>query len=201
MTKIRHIVASESQAAVSLMARAFFDDPLTVWIFPDAEARGELNASFEALNVRAAVQRGHAYELTDGSGAALWAPPGVDLHDEAGIEEVVELIRSADPERADEVLGGLLQTIAARPETPHFYLAEIGVVPEAWGRGLGSRLLRDGLERCDRYGHPAYLDATSLLNVALYRRHRFEVTQEIQLSNGPTLWGMWREPRSSCGPE
>ena len=197
MTTIRHIVASRSEAAVSLLARAFFDDPLTVWIFPDAGARRELNVSFEALNVRAALQRGHAYELTDGSGAALWAPPGVELHDEAGLEEVVELIRSADPERADEVLGGLLQVNAAHPETPHFYLAEIGVAPEAWGRGLGSRLLRDGLERCDGYGHPAYLDATSPLNVTLYERHGFEVTHEIQLPNGPTLWGMWR--KSGCG--
>jgi len=193
---IRHIPASESQAAVSVLASAFLDDPLTVWSSPDADVRREFNHSLEAINVRCAIQRGHAYEMTDGSAVALWVSPGVELLDEAAIGEVAEIIRSADPARASFVFEGFLKILAAQPKEPHFHLTDIGVAPEAQGRGLGSRLLRDGLDHCDRYGCPAYLEATSTASAALYRRHGFEVVQEIELPDGPTLFGMWRKAGS-----
>lgn len=63
------------------------------------------------------------------------------------------------------------------------------------GRGVGSALMRPVLETCDRDGVPAYLEATSERNKRLYLRHGFEVTDEIRLPDGPTLWRMWRAPR------
>jgi len=197
VSEVRHIVPAEVESAAALLSRAFFDDPLTVWMFPAPETRAEFNNSFETTTVAAVVQGGHAYQMADGSGAAIWTPPGVDVLDDSAVANIAEIIRSANPERADEVLGGLLQMHTNHPETPHFALMEIGVVPEARGRGLGSRLLRDRLDRCDHYGHPAYLDATSSQNVALYRRHGFEVIHETQLPDGPNISGMWRKP--GCG--
>ena len=51
------------------------------------------------------------------------------------------------------------------------------------------------LETCDRERVPAYLEATSERNKLLYLRHGFEVTDEIPLPDGPTMWPMWRSPR------
>ncbi|MDP9345553.1 MAG: GNAT family N-acetyltransferase, partial [Actinomycetota bacterium] len=45
-------------------------------------------------------------------------------------------------------------------------------------------------------GLPAYLEASSPRNRALYERHGFSVTEELKLPrNGPPLWLMWRDPR------
>jgi hypothetical protein len=56
------------------------------------------------------------------------------------------------------------------------------------------------LSRCDEQGLPAYLEASSPRNRALYERHGFEVTEELKLPrSGPPLWLMWREPRRSTG--
>ncbi len=63
------------------------------------------------------------------------------------------------------------------------------------GRGFGSSLMAPVLERCDRDGVPAYLEATSERNKQLYLRHSFEVTDEVPLPDGPTMWPMWRSPR------
>jgi predicted GNAT family N-acyltransferase len=60
-------------------------------------------------------------------------------------------------------------------------------------------LLREVLQRCDRDRTPAYLEATSPENVRLYRRHGFEVTGEICLPDGPSLWPMWRAPNPAQG--
>jgi GNAT superfamily N-acetyltransferase len=86
---------------------------------------------------------------------------------------------------------------------PHLYLrlGEIWVTaepvdPAAHGRGTGSALLAPVLERCDRVGAGAYLNAGSPRSRELYRRHGFEVTEEFSLPfEGPPLWRMWRPPR------
>jgi hypothetical protein len=67
---------------------------------------------------------------------------------------------------------------------------------QAFALGFGAALLRPMLERCDADGVPAYLEATSPRNRALYERHGFEVTEELKLpAGGPPIWLMWREPR------
>ncbi|MGB0096249.1 MAG: GNAT family N-acetyltransferase, partial [Solirubrobacteraceae bacterium] len=61
-------------------------------------------------------------------------------------------------------------------------------------QGIGSALMKPMLDRCDRDGMPAYLEATSERNRRLYLRHGFDVTGEIRLPDGPSMWPMWREP-------
>jgi hypothetical protein len=50
------------------------------------------------------------------------------------------------------------------------------------------------LARVDADGMPAYLESSNELNLALYRRHGFEVTSEVAIPGGPRTWPMWREP-------
>jgi ribosomal protein S18 acetylase RimI-like enzyme len=81
------------------------------------------------------------------------------------------------------------------PDEPHYYLPFIGIDPEWQGRGLGAALMRPILDRCDKGGIPAYLEATTPRNLALYERHGFEVTEEFQFAKGaPPMWRMWRKP-------
>jgi hypothetical protein len=52
------------------------------------------------------------------------------------------------------------------------------------------------LERCDREGARAYLDATSERNKRLYERHGFQAEDPFASPGGPPLWPMWRQPAS-----
>ena len=61
---------------------------------------------------------------------------------------------------------------------------------------IGSALLHEVLDRADREHLPAYLEATSPRNRALYERHGFEVTGELRCADCPPLWAMWRAPRA-----
>lgn len=75
----------------------------------------------------------------------------------------------------------------------HAYLWLIGVRPEAQGSGIGSRLLAAGLARVDAQGRPAFLETSTEANVALYRRHGFEVASTYDVQPGsPPSWAMWR---------
>jgi GNAT superfamily N-acetyltransferase len=77
---------------------------------------------------------------------------------------------------------------------PHVYVAYVGVAPAGQGRGIGSALLRRVLDRCDADGLPAYLEASSPRNRALYERHGFVTLGELRLRDSPPLWPMRYAP-------
>ena len=83
------------------------------------------------------------------------------------------------------------------PAEPHLYLSVLGTDPERQGGGIGSALLAPVLERCDAGGVAAYLESSKESNVGFYARHGFEVTERMELPDGPPLWLMWRDPRGS----
>jgi len=55
--------------------------------------------------------------------------------------------------------------------------------------------MRSRLDRCDAEHAPGYLESSNPDNIAYYNRFGFEVTGEIAMPDGPTLWSMWRRPR------
>jgi ribosomal protein S18 acetylase RimI-like enzyme len=82
-------------------------------------------------------------------------------------------------------------------EPPHWYLAMVGVAPAWQGRGYGTAVMRPVLERSDAERLPAYLEASTARNVALFERNGFQVVEECRYAkDGPPLWRMWREPKS-----
>jgi ribosomal protein S18 acetylase RimI-like enzyme len=92
---------------------------------------------------------------------------------------------------------GLLGMERRHPrEKPHWYLAVLGTDPSAQGQGLGSAVLQPVLERCDTDGIGAYLESSKERNIDFYARHGFRVTGKIRLPRGPTMWPMWRDPRT-----
>jgi len=71
---------------------------------------------------------------------------------------------------------------SVHPRAAHYYLPYIGVAPEAQGRGLGTALMAPLIERCDREGVPAYLEATCERNAELYERLGFEHLRELRFA-------------------
>ena len=62
---------------IDVLARAFADDPLLASLFPAAEAgREQRLQSFFRLDVPRSQRLGGAWTTSDGSGAAVWYPPG-----------------------------------------------------------------------------------------------------------------------------
>ena len=187
--------SADVPAMAGALAQAFHDDPVFAWSVPDpARRRARFPALFAAF-AEVYLPHRETYISSDGCGAALWAPAGVDPFaggpGEAFGQRVADLLGD-DAERCLEVGAIFAQH---HPGQPWMYLQLIGVVPEQQGRGLGSQLLAPVLQRCDATGTPAYLEASTTDNRRLYERHSFDTIGEITLpSSGPTVWPMWREP-------
>ncbi|SCK59301.1 Ribosomal protein S18 acetylase RimI [Streptomyces sp. AmelKG-E11A] len=176
------------------LARAFHDDPMMRWFFPDDASREEsLVRYFTTLFTRQYVRNG-VCELT-GSAAAFWVP--AEARDKAVPDaETVRELQDILGERAG-LFGEAVEAAAAQPpREPHWYLAVIGADPAAQGRGQGAALLRSGLAKADAAGMPVRLESSKAANLPFYEHFGFTVGEELRLpGGGPALWSMWREPR------
>ena len=179
---------------VETLVAAFVDDPVMTWGIPDARRRPEILRAFFEITVDVFQPYGELY-ITDpiSAAGAVWVPPGGQPAGEEA-EQLVALYLEATQENSERFLAAIELMDECHPQEPHDYLFFLATQPEWQGRGLGSALLREVLDRCDREGRPAYLEATNEGCRRLYQRHGFEVTAEIALPDGPTMWPMWREP-------
>jgi GNAT superfamily N-acetyltransferase len=134
---------------------------------------------------------GTAYVTEDFCGTALWLPPGVQPNGEA-VEKIFR--ETAKREHLDDLLATFEKMDQSHPRESHWYLPQIGVEPNAQGKGLGAELMRHALARCDRDGALAYLEASKPENIPFYERHGFEVTGEIQVGSAPLVTPMLRRP-------
>jgi len=182
---------------VETLVAAFVDDPVMTWCIPNGRRRPViLRAIFEiAVDVNQPYGDIYTTDRVPVAGA-VWVPPGCQPSGEHA-DQLAALYVEAAEEYADRAVVILERMDEYHPQEPHDYLFLLGTRPEWQSRGLGSALLREVLERCDREGRPAYLEASSPGNRRLYLRHGFEVTAEIKLPDGPSMWPMWREP-SNC---
>jgi ribosomal protein S18 acetylase RimI-like enzyme len=191
---VRRATGADLPAVVETLTAAFFDDPFFVWRFPDPRRRRQLLPLFFEITVDLNHPHDEIYTADPvPAAAAVWIPPGRQPVGEAA-EEMLAAYTEAAEETAERLLTALSLMAEVHPTQPHAYLFLLGTRPRWQNQGLGSALLRELLERCDRDRIPSYLNASSAASRRLYRRHGFEVTGEIVLPDGPSLWPMWREP-------
>jgi GNAT superfamily N-acetyltransferase len=191
---VRQAGEADANELSRMLARAFHDDPVMAWLFPDEARRARGTERFFHAYLRRLLPQEEVYTTPDRAGAALWALP------DRWRTSVRELIRQAPlmpmfGRRLPTVLYGLHVIESHHPREPHHYLAVLGTDPERQGEGIGSRLMGPVLEDCDANEVPAFLESSKESNIAFYSRHGFKLTGEVQLPRGPKLWPMWRDPR------
>jgi GNAT superfamily N-acetyltransferase len=191
-----HLVRPEDvPAATASLVRAFYDDPMLEYMFPDAQRRGRALRRFFTLQLRQTPKgRGAAYTTEDCRSTAMWLPP------RTGTPTVRELVGQIPKllvlgRRAGVALEVVKLVEPRHPKKPHYYLGGLGTDPQWQKRGLGSAVLAPVLDICDRDAVPAYLESSKEENISFYRRHRFEVIDEVVIPESSVhLWLMWREP-------
>jgi GNAT superfamily N-acetyltransferase len=192
---LRTATAHDVSHLKSVLAAAFHEDPIFGWLMPEEATRQARLRRFFELELRyVALPRGCAWTSSALSGAALCLPPDAwRLPTRVLVTQGPSFARAfgARLPRA----AGLLSMIERRHiREPHYYFAYVGVSPEAQGQGLGTELIRPTLDCCDEEGLPAYLEASSERNAALYARLGFELKDELRFAGSPPLRLMLRPP-------
>jgi ribosomal protein S18 acetylase RimI-like enzyme len=197
---VRPATRADVRGLAATMTRAFDDDPLMMWIFPDEAMRRRRLPRLFAVLLRRHYLAGRATELVaDGDqilGGAMWAVPGRRAPPVWRQLAAVPSMAWALGSRLAVAAEASAVTSRTHPQEPHWYLSGIGTEPARQRTGVGGLLLTSRLSRCDATGMTAYLESSKWSNVGYYERFGFAVTGEIQVpGGGPTLWPMTRLPR------
>jgi ribosomal protein S18 acetylase RimI-like enzyme len=187
--------------AAATAARAFHDDAMFSYIFPDPAARPRQLRRFLQAGLRYGVRYGDVATTPDGAGTAIWLTPGqteispmgmvrtgmATLPLTIGLPAFWRFLTFA--RYGDQVHASLMHE-------PHWYLLNLAVDPPRQRQGIGSALIAPALARADRAGQPCYLETNAPQNLSFYARHGFEVTHAGRVPNGgPTFWALIRRPR------
>lgn len=177
--------------AVAVLTLAFANDPGVRWMFRDGQAFLRSFPVFVEAFAGRAFESQTAFADPAWHGVALWLPPGSGP-DEQRLERLIKEVVPADEQT--HVMNGFEQLSRSHPAEPHWHLPLIGVDPTQQGKGIGSRMIRDMLDRLDRENVPAYLEATSPRNVPLYERMGFRPVGTVRVGSSPPIVPMIREP-------
>ena len=181
--------------ARTVLARAFADDPLMVWFFPDDEVRPHACAAMFGLFAEHYLAAGRVDVVRRDSpmAVAMWQWPGTGgAEPEAGVLPTLPGLMAAlmGAGRAAEIGGAMAVLGDLRPPGPHAYLHLLGVDPSCRGEGLGGSLLDGGIAAARAAGLDTHLDTMNPANVPFYEAHGLSVRHETALPGGPSVWSM-----------
>lgn len=181
-----------------ILGTAFQNDPISVWVFPEADRRRAVQpAFFEAFAALALDSGGVVYLREDETATTVWFPGGADDGDtEGGGEDDIMARFGMLTDDETETFGQLAGLMAEHhPDAGvHMHLQFIGVAPGKQRSGIGGDLLEHNLAILDKDSMPAYLEASSQLSPPLYQRLGFEhFGVPFGPDGGPRMFPMWRE--------
>ncbi|GAA4243155.1 GNAT family N-acetyltransferase [Dactylosporangium darangshiense] len=186
--------AADQALLAAALAEAFHDGDLAEWLVPDPDERAAIYGGYFALVLDGFVAQPNVrIEVYDAfRGVAIWAANQTRFS--LPIPDYPRRLATCCHPRTHrfEALDAAMD--AHHPVGPHEYLAYLAVPPKHQGQGIGSRLLQHRLARLDAAGRVAYLEATGERNVALYRRHGFQLLRPVPLGDDVALYPMHRPP-------
>lgn len=181
-------------AAIETLALAFASDPALSWIIPDPVRRARrLPGLFEYLfddhQRRGLILTSPAREVV-----TLWhVPGGIHVHQPLTLGYLLRMLAILGPNirRAGTAAQAIADHIPAGED--HLYLNFIGVHPAAQGKGWGGLAIRAGIAEANRRGIDVCLETATPVNVGIYQRMGFAVTDEWDVpGGGPHFWTMVR---------
>ena len=188
-THVRSAAPTDLAGAADTLAAAFADYPWTRYVIPD-DGYAERLRRIQFLYLRHSLQHGIVGVTDPAGGVIALLPPDAPEPDPATVQEIIAL----HGDRADRLAPGDSAPTAAESETSApapWRLETLGVRPDRQGAGLGSALVRFGLEAAARHAaHAIALDTSDPRNVRLYERFGFATVAHSEVPGGPPVWVM-----------
>lgn len=190
--RVRLATSPDRGDVARTLARAFADDPVMGWIYPDPDDRARRLPRLFALLFDTDGSAGMRLTTAEASAATLWRAPGrARTGPLTMLRHAWPMWRALGPNLARAL--AVSNAIEAHlPSGDFWYLHIAGCDPAARGRGLGRAAIEAGIARvAGRL--PVYLENSNAANLGFYRALGFTVDSEWRVgADGPRLWSMTR---------
>ncbi len=175
--------------ASQVLSRAFQNDPVIRWQFPNANKRLNTLHYFWEFALKIGIKYGEAYGTSETlEGIAVWRPPkkaklsywkyikngAIKLPLKLGIKTTKRITFF-------QAVNDSIRNIYMK--VPYWYLGPIAVDPKYQGKGFASMLLKPMLNRIDEQNLPIWLETNLERNVSFYEHFDFYKLEEIIIPN------------------
>jgi ribosomal protein S18 acetylase RimI-like enzyme len=200
LSSLMRLEKSQLKPAVAMVARAFQDNSLSVYFFPDVSKRRDKLPYLFQFMISYGLLHGEAYAISPNlEGVAVWLPSEKvhmtrrgDIGNE-GLSRLFKVERetAAKWKSFDDYVASLHKRLVP---FRHWYLQVLGVDPAYQGKGYGGTLLKAMFTRTDKERLPCFLETDEKRDVSFYQHHGFKVVEEgIVPGSEVTIWAMLRD--------
>lgn len=193
------LTISDVGQAAEVISQAFIDDPLISFMLPCRGTRVKTLYKFFRAYGEVNIKNNRGYGFGDPlQGVAYWKNPNQDNLSISvkSLTLFLPLLLTLYPIgyfRAKTILQKIDEFHKKYADEPHYYLDNIGVLPNARGKGISSKLIRPILEMADSQKITTYTDTVTRSNVALYEHFGFQCMEQSVIANtGVTVWALKR---------
>jgi len=191
---------AQVKPAAEVLARAFWDFPVSTYAYPDELIREKRLPYFFSIDLHYCLRYGEAYATSSRlEGVAAWLPSN---HFPMTVWKILRSVPLSiffnlrlDNAHKMKAFADYVDGVHKRlAPFRHWYLHIIGVAPHHQGKGYAGKLLRPMLARIDKQGLPCFLETVDERDVAIYKHFGFNVVDEsIVPATGITSWAMLRQ--------
>ncbi len=162
-----------------VLTESFKNDPCIQWLIEQSRHKNKLDVIMD-YTIDETLENGYIYVTDDNSAVAMWKNEAKERFTWNFIKRnLVFLFKMGIP----CVIRNLKSKADSSRQFPkrqkYWYLYTIGVLPEAQGKGLASRLMNPVIEICKKLKTPLFLETANTHNVEIYRKKGFVVTETL----------------------
>ncbi|MEE8046340.1 MAG: GNAT family N-acetyltransferase [Dehalococcoidia bacterium] len=198
-SRLRLIENGEEPRLAQSMSRAFFDDPMTLYIMPDTEKRTKINNWLYTKIIQYCRKWGVVYTDENQVCASVWLKPGDTTMSpiriiRAGMWQMPFRLGLKGFSRFGRLDAAASKSRKKIVPGDHWYLLMLGVDPDQQKSGLGTEALEIGATQAAAAGLPVFLETMTETNVEYYMKRGFEVGDESEVEDQVHIWSMIRKP-------
>ncbi len=192
--EVRLIMERDVDAAANSLAKAFMNDPLQNYTFPDEQERKERSPAHFKAGVEYGMKFGEVYITSQAEGAVVCLAPNKteitsERAEEGGLTRLPALMGEEQAGRFFSALEFIDPYHKRDVPEPHWYIMILGVDPVHHGKGLGKALLEPVMKKAEANRQPVYLETAQPTNVPFYQKLGFKVLRElVDPQSGLKMW-------------
>ncbi len=196
------LTTSQIDLAVDLMVKAIFEDPSSIYFFPDVTTRKEKLSRLWKFFLGQVLSSGELYATSSNiEGLAGWishnpAENSVPKTLQGDIMSLTFKMGFDDMMKISYHMMLCGQLHEQHVNFPHWCLSPIAVSPELQGKGYASKLIKPMLSRIDNEQKPCYLQTENEKNIPIYEHFGFKLIEKASLPHTDVyIWCMLRDKR------
>ncbi|MFX0024648.1 MAG: GNAT family N-acetyltransferase [Candidatus Hermodarchaeota archaeon] len=202
MSKLMLLSKDQIKPASIIISKAFFRDPLMIYLFPESNGREQKLAYMMELLIRIGMNYGIVHVTSPKlEGIAIWFPsnnvkitPWMGILN-GGISYFFKLGKKL-VKRQNRIYNYINSKHRALFSSQHWYLSVIAIDPLFQGRGFSHILLNSMFIQIDKQNLATFLDTNNKENIPIYKKHGFKILEKYEIPNTKLInWAMIRDKK------